>query len=573
MPLSLSYSAYVQPRPVTISRHLRSVSFVGCADLLVEHLTCDSRECRPGSLFAVIPGTKSHGEQFIPEALGRGAKALLVEYPLARFPVKQIVVADVRQAYARLTQALYGYPARHMGVVGVTGTNGKTTTTWLVRSMLEQAGKRCGMLGTIEYDDGARCTPSKLTTPSPAMSARWLGRMIEHETRHVAMELSSHALSQSRTEGIDLDVAVLTNITHDHLDYHRDFDSYRRAKARIFQLLKSGGAAVVNVDDPAAAQLVSEVPAQTQLRTIGIDQSADINATITLLDHAGTTFRVLAGAQEVEMRTSLVGRHNVSNCLCAIAAGLHLGLTLEQCRDGIAALTHVPGRLQQVNPGGRFAVYVDYAHTPDAVSRAVGTVRQTTLGKVICVIGAGGDRDRAKRPLMARAAQVADTIVLTSDNPRSEEPLEIIQQMLSGIESQTNVHVEPDRRRAIAWAIERASAGDVVLVAGKGHETVQEIAGERFPFDDVAVCRECLGLATLDNAEVHRVRRSSHPVVVAASAAVVAIAPPHFETAGSAREGDAPAEPHAVATVNCDAGSAGASPSRSIRPSAISHRP
>jgi UDP-N-acetylmuramoyl-L-alanyl-D-glutamate--2,6-diaminopimelate ligase len=246
---------------------------------------------------------------------------------------------------------------------------------------------------------------------------------------------------------------------------------------------------------------------------------------------------------------------------------------LEQCRDGIAALTHVPGRLQQVNPGGRFAVYVDYAHTPDAVSRAVGTVRQTTLGKVICVIGAGGDRDRTKRPLMARAAQVADTVVLTSDNPRSEDPLEIIQQMLSGIESRPNVHVEPDRRRAIAWATGQASAGDAVLVAGKGHETVQEIAGERLPFDDVAVCRECLGLATLDNAEVHRVRKSSHPVVATTAPAVAAIVGPHFEPAGSAREGDAAGKPHEVATGNSDAGSAGASPSHSVWPSAISHRP
>jgi UDP-N-acetylmuramoyl-L-alanyl-D-glutamate--2,6-diaminopimelate ligase len=337
------------------------------------------------------------------------------------------------------------------------------------------------------------------------------------------MELSSHALSQSRTEGIDLDVAVLTNITHDHLDYHRDFESYRAAKARIFKLLKPGGVAVINIDDAAAAELTSTLPPQTRLMTVGIDQPADVNAVVTSLDHTGTTFRVQAGAQEAEFRTSLVGRHNVSNCLGAIAAGLHLGLSLEQCVAGIAALTHVPGRLQQVNPAGQFAVYVDYAHTPDAVTRAIAAVRQTTKGKVICVIGAGGDRDRTKRPLMARAAQAADTVVLTSDNPRSEDPLAIIQQMLEGVESRDRTHVEPDRRRAIAWAIEHASPGDAVLVAGKGHELVQEIAGERLPFDDVSVCRDCLGLATLETADGRRVRSSSRPGESSA------IGPPHFD--------------------------------------------
>jgi UDP-N-acetylmuramoyl-L-alanyl-D-glutamate--2,6-diaminopimelate ligase len=334
------------------------------------------------------------------------------------------------------------------------------------------------------------------------------------------MEISSHALSQSRTEGIDLDAAIVTNITHDHLDYHGDFGSYVAAKSRIFKLIKPGGVAVINVDDARAASLTASVPGHARMISVGIDHPADVSATITSLDRTGTTFRVQAFAREVEFTTPLVGRHNVSNCLGAIAAGLHLGLDLEQCRAGIAAMLHVPGRLQQVNPGGEFDVYVDYAHTPDAVSRAVGTVRQTTQGRVICVIGAGGDRDRGKRPLMARAARAADTVVLTSDNPRSEDPLAIIADMLAGIERSPSVHIEADRRAAIEWAIGQARPGDSVIIAGKGHETVQEIGSQRLPFDDVAVCREALGLETLHADDIEPLRNES--------AAGVALGRPHF---------------------------------------------
>ncbi len=478
----------------------------------------------------MIPGTRQHGEQFIPDALAHGARALLVDYPLARFPVHQVVVSDVRKAYARLTQALSGYPTRHMGVVGVTGTNGKTTTTWLVRSILEHAEKRCGLLGTIEYDDGAKCRASKLTTPEPSVSARWLNRMLEQQTRHFAMELSSHALSQSRCEGVDLDAGVITNITHDHLDYHRDFESYKLAKSGILSLIKPGGVAVINNDDITASQLAAMVPSHVQLKTIGIDQPADITATILAMDGGSTTFRVHAGTQVVEMRTTLVGKHNVSNCLGAIASCLHLGLSLEECRQGIGALTHVPGRLQQVNPGGTFAVYVDYAHTPDAVFRVVDAIKQMTAGRVICVLGAGGDRDRTKRPQMARAAMAADQVVFTSDNPRSEDPLEIIQDMLTGVECPSSVHVEPDRRSAIDWAIQIAGPGDAVIVAGKGHEAVQIVGDRRLPFDDVAVCRESLGLATLEPMNVRRGSQSLNGRTQGETSNSGSVNGPHFDS-------------------------------------------
>lgn len=479
------------PVPVNLRRLLPQSSFVGCGDLRVLFATDRSSECRPGCLFAVVRGTRSDGYAHVREALERGASALLVDRPLADAPVSQCVVPDVRKAYSELWHALMANPARNLGLAGVTGTNGKTTTTWLVRSILQAAGHRCGLLGTIEYHDGNIAERSSLTTPDSATLARWLAAMVAHRTTHAAMELSSHALDQRRTVGAALDVAAVTNITQDHFDYHQTFADYRRSKLRIFDLLKPGGLAVVNMDDAGSRSCLADRP--ERVLTYGLEQPADILADVLTETSRGTQFRLVHGSENILVETRLIGRHNVSNCLAAAAMAMHFGATGEQIARGIAALDCVPGRMEPVACGQPFSVFVDYAHTEDALRHAVRALKPLTRGRVLCVFGAGGDRDRTKRPLLGKAASEADLAVVTSDNPRSEDPQVIIQEILTGFAGQRRQpYVEADRERAIRWALQHAGPGDAVLIAGKGHETEQITGDQRQHFDDREIARECL---------------------------------------------------------------------------------
>ena len=478
---------------VSLRKLFPHASFVGCADLRVADATDRSSECAPKALFAAIPGTKVDGAAFAAEAVARGAGSVLVQSPLANVAVPQCVVPDVRKAYAELCHALAGVPSRHLTIAGVTGTNGKTTTTWLIRSILQAAGRRCGVLGTIEYNDGSESEKAALTTPDSRTLSRWLAAMVAGGTTHAAIEASSHALDQDRIAGTALQAAVVTNVTHDHFDYHGGYDDYRASKARILEHLKKDGRAVLNADDPGSISLRDRAAAAHEAVTYGIDTPADIAGRIVSETLAGTRFVLTIGKDCIEICTSLVGRHNVSNCLAAAAVASKFGISLEVIASGIEALGWVPGRLERVDCGQPFNVLVDYAHTDDALRRCVEFVRKLTRGKVICVFGAGGDRDRSKRPLLGQAAASADLAVVTSDNPRSENPERIIRDILPGLASAARApHVECNRAEAIRWALGQAAAGDTVLIAGKGHETEQIIGTTRNHFDDREVVRETL---------------------------------------------------------------------------------
>ncbi|QDT51239.1 UDP-N-acetylmuramoyl-L-alanyl-D-glutamate--2,6-diaminopimelate ligase MurE [Symmachiella dynata] len=475
------------PLGITLRRILSGASFVGCADIRVQHATHNSLDCSSQAMFAALRGREFDGHHFIRDAIQHGATSVLVEYPQSDVPVPQCVVRNSRQAFARICSALNGDPSRELSIAGVTGTNGKTTTTWLVRSILQTAGIQTGLLGTIEYNDGIRAEPSTLTTPDSMMLTEWLSSMVSHGTTHAAIEMSSHALDQCRCAGTLIDAAVMTNITHDHLDYHLDYDAYRASKLHIFESLKPGGVAILNADDPGSISCLAYAPGQ--VITFGIHNSADVSATILQQSSRGTTFVLTAGVERIEVRTSMIGEHNVSNCLAAAAAMLHAGIALPDIAAGIEALTDVPGRLERIDCGQPFNIFVDYAHTDDALQRAIAAAKTLTAGRLFCVFGAGGDRDRSKRPLLGCAGASADVAVVTSDNPRSESPSQIIDEIVAGMPVAAQPHIEADRAEAIRWALSQAGPQDTVLVAGKGHESEQIIGSQRLHFDD----REVIG--------------------------------------------------------------------------------
>lgn len=331
-----------------------------------------------------------------------------------------------------------------------------------------------------------------MTTPDSATLAEWLSSMVEQQTAYAAIELSSHALDQDRAAGVGLDVAIVTNITRDHFDYHQTLAAYIQAKSRIVSMIKPGGLLLLNADDAGSLSLAATAPDHVQVRTFGIRAAADVQARLLRESIHGTGIAVTAGAESAEFETNLIGRHNVENCLAVIASALHFGVPLTEITQGLAGPQEVPGRLQRIDAGQPFSVFVDYAHTPDALHHLVQTVRRQTPGRVIVVFGAGGNRDRDKRPLMAEAASAADHCIVTSDNPRFEDPCRIIEDVMAGFPQGASAEAIVDRRSALATALGLAQQADCVIVAGKGHERVQVVESERIPFDDVAVCHELL---------------------------------------------------------------------------------
>lgn len=483
--------------PVSLKTLFPDAQFVGDDDILVTHATERSDMVSPGVLFAAIPGTRRNGEEFAQDAVVRGAEALLLSRELPDLPVPQCLVPDVRRAFALLCDALAGRPSQTLKLAGVTGTNGKTTTTWMMRSILRAAGYQTGVLGTIEYSDGARRERAGLTTPDSQVLSNWLASMVAAGTTHAAMELSSHALDQGRACGTQLDVAIVTNVTQDHFDYHQDFGKYLAAKTRIVEHLKPDGVLVLNADDERSSSIARSLPAGRRLVTFGINHEADVTAPILEESAAGTRFVLGCGAEAEEVFTPLIGRYNISNALAAAAAAHHFGVPLKTIALGIELLGAVPGRMERVDAGQSFDVFVDFAHTDDALQRSLSNLRRVCSQRIIVVFGAGGDRDRNKRPKMARAVLAADMIVVTSDNPRTEAPQRIVDDILSGFApSFPPLHIELDRRTAISWALDQARPGDCVLIAGKGHETEQIIGTKRFPFDDrLVVCAALTGAA------------------------------------------------------------------------------
>lgn len=476
---------------VSLRRLLPEAEFLGADEIRASGCWCDSRRVEPGGLFAALGGSRHDGRNFIAEAAARGCRAVLVEPPVPQVDLPRCVVPNAREAYGRICQALAGDPSHALKLIGITGTDGKTTTSCLVASVLTAAGCKVGLLGTLGYLDGERIEPSRLTTPPADELAAWLARMVRNGCSHAVIEVSSHALDQARVAGVRLDAACVTNVTRDHLDYHRTVQGYRRAKSKLFDYLADDGFAVVNADDPVSAAYLRRIDGPAL--TVGIRRPAEITATLLQQYISEQTFLLTAGSETVPVRTEMIGTHHVSNCLIAAAVGLTYAIDLPTVARGLEAAGHVPGRLERIECGQPFGVFVDYAHTPDALTRALGAVRGVSGGRLICVFGAGGDRDRNKRPRMGRAVeQGADLAVLTSDNPRTEDPLAIIGDVLKGFDRPTRPEVVPDRPEAIGRALAIARPGDCVLIAGKGHEDCQIIGEDQIPMDDRQIAREWL---------------------------------------------------------------------------------
>ena len=455
----------------------------GEASIAVSSLGYRSDEVAPGALFFCIPGLQHDGHDFAAEAVISGAAALVVERPLP-LEVPQVVVPSVRQAMGPISAAFYGHPAERLTMVGVTGTNGKTTTTFLLESVFRAAGLTPGVIGTTGVRIGGDHVPFPRTTPESPDLQGLLARMVAAGVDAAAMEVSSHGLHQHRVDGIRYRVAIFTNLTQDHLDYHASMEEYFEAKARLFTP-ELADHAVVNLDAPEGRKLLRpDLPTTT----FGLERDADVRATDVRTTLDGLTFQV----GDVEVRSSLRGQFNVENCLAAIAAARVLGISEEAAVRGIADVRGVPGRVEPVEAGQDFLVLVDYAHTPDSLENVLRAARPLSSGRLLVVFGCGGDRDRGKRPLMgAVATRLADLAIVTSDNPRSEDPAAIVGEIVQGAEQGEGSYVvELDRRSAIRLAVSEAAPGDVVVIAGKGHEPYQELADRTIPFDDRAVASE-----------------------------------------------------------------------------------
>lgn len=476
---------------ISLRELLPRARFVDAADIRATSCCADSRCCAPGDLFAALPGAVTDGHLHVADAIERGARAILVDRALDNVSVPQCVVANSREAYGRICQALAGGPSRRIKVIGVTGTNGKTTTSHMIASILDAAGHHAAVMGTLGFYDGVELGPSPLTTPTPPALARWLARSETNGCSHAVLEVSSHALAQARTAGIDFNIVAVTNVRHDHLDYHGTLENYRASKERILEALSSDGMAVINADDEVAVDFLNRFcgPALT----VGIHGAAEISATPIEQHQSEQTFLLTAGQESIPVRIRLIGMHNIYNCLMAAAVGLAYDIDLPTIARGLESLSKMPGRLERLECGQSFGVFVDYAHTADALSNCLETLRNVTRGRLICVFGAGGDRDAFKRPLMGRAVEArSDLAVITSDNPRSEHPESIADEILQGFRQPKRARVELDRAAAIAWALEAAQPGDCVLIAGKGHEDYQIVGNDRLQFDDRELAKQWL---------------------------------------------------------------------------------
>jgi len=474
----------------TLLRRLPASTQVnGDATRLITGVTIDSRAVVPGALFVALRGERADGHAYLSQAVAKGAIAVVVE--AARAPsvpahVTVVHVPDTRRALSALAAAFYGDPSHALDVAGVTGTNGKTTTTRMIAAICNRANQPCGIIGTVGAEFGSRSWTLANTTPLPPELHGILAAMRDEGARVVAMEVSSHALALDRVDDVRFRVGVLTNVTRDHLDFHQTLESYAAAKRRLFTLAQT---CVINADDDHGARWAAEMRARgIETLTYSSGRPATLVATDVVVRPNGSNFSL--DGREFEIR--LPGRFNVWNALAAIGAGRALGIDDATAAEGLAELERVPGRMEHVH-GSEIDVVVDYAHTPDALENALRSLRETTRGKLFVVFGCGGDRDRGKRPEMgAVAARLADRVIVTSDNPRSEDPGSIAADIVSGSGPQSTVVVELDRRRAIERAVSEAGAGDVVLVAGKGHEAYQLVGERVLDFDDVAVARNAL---------------------------------------------------------------------------------
>jgi len=462
------------------------------------NICADSRNAKNGDIFVALKGTSHDGHNFIPDALRNGAKYVLCDKqkkPAA--PTDDswqlITIDDPANAAAQLAQASRQYPARGLTNLAVTGTNGKTTVAFLVRAVINNAAKKCGLIGTVCYDTTADSANAILTTPDCFLIAKLQQEMLEAGAKYMIIEASSHALTQNRLDQIPFEAAAFTNLTGDHLDYHQNKQNYLDAKTTLFTNLSPNAAAILNKQAPEADHIASNTRAT--ILWYAIDSPADITAHIQSMDTSGTTFTLQYRQSSAIVKTPLLGRHNVSNHLAAAGLCLATGFDLNTVAAGLCALKTIPGRLEKIQWKGDLTVLIDYAHTDDALINVLNTLKPLAKATLTVVFGCGGDRDRTKRPRMARAAeQLADYIIVTSDNPRTENPESIIREIISGFGNRNspNIKVEPDRRKAISHAIQNAAHDDIILIAGKGHETYQIIGTKKFDFSDKLVALECL---------------------------------------------------------------------------------
>jgi UDP-N-acetylmuramoyl-L-alanyl-D-glutamate--2,6-diaminopimelate ligase len=477
---------------------LAPIRVEGPLDREVAGIAYDSRRVTPGMVFVAIPGLKTDGHDFITGAIDRGATAIICEKNgLISTRVAKIKVADARAALAFAAAAYYQHPSRKLRVIGVTGTNGKTTVAFMVKQMLEAAGVNSGLIGTVRYEIGERVIPAQRTTPEALEIQQMMAQMLRADCQACVMEVSSHALEQKRVCGVEFDVAIFTNLTRDHLDYHGTMENYFTAKKRLFAAVAQGtkkAGAVINIDDAFGARLADEADIEVQL-TYGLGPAAKLRATRIELGHDATRMVIETPQEKIPCRLPLLGRHNVYNALAAAGAGLVLKVGVQPIQTALNSMPPVPGRLESVALGQPFGVFVDYAHTDDALRNVLTTLREITSARLLLAFGCGGNRDPGKRPKMGRvAADLADFTIITSDNPRRESPDKIAAAIEEGFRSlrRDGYRVELDRRRAIEEIIRLAEPGDTVLLAGKGHETYQEFEDTVIPFDDRVYARETL---------------------------------------------------------------------------------
>lgn len=486
-------------RKVIEQAPVKSVS--GALDTEISGICYDSRQAGAGSLFCALPGEKADGHDFIPRAIENGAAAVLAEKPCpAEPPAPWVQVTNARESMALAADAFFGCPSRDLPVVGVTGTNGKSTTAWIIHHLVTCAWRRAGLVGTIQYRVADEVRDALHTTPESSDLQALLAEMREADCRAAIMEVSSHGLIQHRVTGVRFAVGVFTNLTRDHLDFHGSMDSYFAAKRLLFAQMEAQGAGaqeppvmVINRDDRHGERLAKENFPHTRLVTYGMGALCDFRGGNIRMDLNGMQFQMSLRGRKMLVKLPLIGRYNAYNALASLAAAHALDLNLREAARNLEHVSQVPGRLEAV--GGRqinYRVFVDYAHTGDALENALKAVRELKPRRLITVFGCGGDRDHGKRPEMARVAeQHSDLAILTSDNPRTEDPAEIIAEAKAGFQSQRYAIIE-DRREAISEAIKVAGERDIVLIAGKGHETYQEIDGVRHPFDDREVARQCI---------------------------------------------------------------------------------
>jgi UDP-N-acetylmuramoyl-L-alanyl-D-glutamate--2,6-diaminopimelate ligase len=481
----------------TLIRSLDVIESRGTMDIDIEDISYHSDHIKKGDLFVAIPGTKRDGHHYITESIARGAQAVIVEQIPPEPPdVPVISVTDTREALAQISAEFFSHPSRELTLVGITGTNGKTTTSYVIESILKTAGRGVGVIGTINYRIRGKERPAPTTTPQSYDLQRLLREMVSDGVQDVVMEVSSHALDQGRVRGCHFDVGVFTNISPEHLDYHEDMDQYFAAKKRFFQEIlveaEKDPWAIINLDDPLLREFQKELLPLKGM-TYGLDHG-EVRATNREVSLHGIRATLTTPAGTVEIQTPLVGEYNLYNIMAATAVGISLGITSKVIQQGIEDLVQVPGRMERVGAGNPW-ILVDYAHTPDALEKTMKEIKRLTTGKVLVVFGCGGDRDKSKRAPMGNiGAQWSDLAIITSDNPRTEDPLKIIDEIEKGARKVLphRYHIIPDRREAIKEAVALAGPQDIVLITGKGHEDYQIIGEERFPFDDREEARKAL---------------------------------------------------------------------------------